>query len=40
MKSAKKCGLPAKYIINKGAGHEVPEDFGRVINEAVDFLME
>lgn len=40
MKWAEKYKLPAKYIINKETGHNVPEDFDRMINKAMDFLIK
>ena len=40
MKSAEKSNLPAKYVINKGAGHNVPDNFDQILIDAVDFLLE
>ncbi len=40
MKSAQRSGLNAVYHINKGAGHDIPEDWDEKLGKAIDFFMK
>jgi len=33
-------GMPYEYYVNKGAGHDIPSDFDKKLEQAVTFILE